>query len=76
MATQRGGIYISNKGGSGGGGGDTVRQVSRGVNRPTDSEILIWIETPPTGEALLTSDHQEVYTSDGEQVYVKKEETI
>lgn len=49
-------------------GGEQILQVYRGANRPTDPNILIWIDTSespgPIGDGLITSDDKLFITSD------------
>lgn len=50
-------------------GGGGVRQIYRGPDKPTDPNILIWIDTskkPVTGTQLITHDNLEFITADNE----------
>lgn len=62
----------------GGGGGETVRQVYRGDNMPTDRNILIWIDTksePIVRNAMITADDDYFITSDELDFVVRESPT-
>ena len=43
---------------------NSVKQVYRGTDQPTDEKILIWIDTSTPDNQLITSDGKEFITSD------------
>lgn len=57
--------------------GESVKQIYIGNTEPTDSNILIWIdtseETPITNTQLLTKDNKEFITSNNESFILKEE---
>lgn len=59
---------------TGGGGGSVVKQIYIGDTEPTDSNILIWIDTSSqtTVTKLITADGYDFITSENE-IFILKE---
>ena len=58
------------------GGGSSSKQIYKGPDKPTSSNILIWIDTstsPTTGTKLVTIDSSDFKTIDNEYFILKEE---
>lgn len=67
------GMNINN----GGGSGKVVKQIYKGDKEPTDTNILIWIDTsgvtPSTDIQFITKDGLDFITSDNKNFILKEE---
>ena len=62
---------------TGGGSSKTIKQIYKGPDKPTDPNILIWIDTsipPITGTQLITSDNLEFITVDND-IFILNEQS-
>lgn len=62
---------------TGGGSGKVVKQIYKGDKEPTDTNILIWIDTsgvtPSTDIQFITKDGLDFITSDNKNFILKEE---